>query len=140
MGKNEVAVARRPDMEHDDDTVPLPSRGRFVPPPDAMPPPVRAGRSSRRARRRGEQLAVLSLAILAGVIGFALWIFWVLALILMGSLWGMFVMEREHRPGTDKGVLAEMVDVVVDEAKDFADMAQRRIGTRDESGRIGNDH
>lgn len=85
-------------------------------------------------------MAVLSLAILAGVIGFALWIFWVLALILMGSLWGMFVMEREHRPGTDKGVLAEMVDVVVDEAKDFADMAQRRIGTRDESGRIGNDH
>ena len=52
---------------------------------------------------------MLSLALLAGVIGFAAWIFWVLALILMGSLWGMLVMEREHQPGTDKGVLAEMV-------------------------------
>jgi hypothetical protein len=126
-------------MEHDDDTVPLASRDRFVPPPDAAPPRTRPGRSNRRARRRGEQLAVLSLALIAGVIGFAAWIFWVLALILMGSLWGMLVMEREHQPGTDKGVLAEMVDVVVDEAKDFAEMAQRRIGAPDESGRMGND-
>lgn len=126
-------------MEHDDDTVPLPSRDRFVPPPGAAPPRNHPGRSNRRARRRGEQLAVLSLALIAGVIGFAAWIFWVLALILMGSLWGMLVMEREHQPGTDKGVLAEMVDVVVDEAKDFAEMAQRRIGAHDESGRMGND-
>ncbi len=115
-------------MERIDDTVPLLSGDQFVP-PDAGAPPTPPGKRSRRARRRGEQLAVLSLAIIAGVIGFAVGIFWVLSLILMGALWGMLVIERQHQPGTDKGVLAEMVDVVVDEAKDFAEMTKRRIGT-----------
>lgn len=120
-------------MEHNDDTVPLPARDHLVPPPAAPPHGIRPGRLSRRARRRGEQLAVLSLAIIAGIVGFAVGIFWIFSLILMGALWGMLVMERQHQPGADKGVLAEMVDVVVDEAKDFAEMAQRRIGTREES-------
>lgn len=79
-------------------------------------------------RRRAEQLALLSLAMIAGVIGFVLVIFWGIALILMGILWGMMAMERQRYAEPDRGALAEVVEVVVDAAKDVA-----RPGSRHEA-------
>jgi hypothetical protein len=69
------------------------------------------------------QLAILTLAIVLGLVGFAFSVFWIGSLIVMGILWGAMAAER-HRP-TDggKGVLAEVVEVVVDEAKNVAESA-----------------
>jgi hypothetical protein len=53
-------------------------------------------------------------------VAFAL--FWIASLILMGILWGTMAMERQRQRG-EKGLLAEVVEVVVDEAKDIADSA-----------------
>ena len=73
------------------------------------------------ARRRGiGQLAVLSLAIATGVAGLAFAVFWIVSLILMGILWGTMAMERQRQPGAEKGLVAEVVEVVVDEAKGVA--------------------
>ena len=55
-----------------------------------------------------------------GVAGFAFALFWIASLILMGILWGTMAMERQRG---EKGLLAEVVEVVVDEAKDIADSA-----------------
>lgn len=82
-------------------------------------------------RRRAEQMALLSLAMIAGVIGFVLVIFWGIALILMGILWGMMAMERQRYAEPDRGVLAEVVDVVVDVAKDVASTGSRRDAPHD---------
>ena len=78
----------------------------------------------RAGTRRGGlgQPAVLSLAIVMGVAGFAFAIFWIASLILMGILWGTMAMERQRQRG-EKGLLAEVVEVVVDEAKDIAESA-----------------
>lgn len=46
------------------------------------------------------------------------------ALVLMGILWGAFAVRCQQTTG-DRGVLAEVVDVVVEEAKDAADSAKR---------------
>jgi hypothetical protein len=95
-------------------------------------------------RRRAEQLALLGLAMIAGVIGFVFVVFWGIALILMGVLWGMMAMERQRVAESEKGVLAEVVDVVVDAAKGVArtgsrhdasasDEPPRRLTSRTES-------
>jgi hypothetical protein len=76
-------------------------------------------------RRRAEQLALLSLAMIAGVIGFVLVVFWGIALILLGILWGMMAMERQRLAEPERGVLAEVVDVVVDAAKNVASSGSR---------------
>jgi hypothetical protein len=55
------------------------------------------------------------------VLGFAVHFLWVGALVLMGVLWGVMVAERQQRQGTVKGLAAEMVTVVVDEAKGVMD-------------------
>ena len=82
-------------------------------------------------RRRAEQLALLSLAMIAGVIGFVLVIFWGIALILMGILWGMMAMERQRYADPDRGALAEVVEVVVETAKDVASPGSRRDAQHD---------
>lgn len=87
-------------------------------------------------RRRAEQLAVLSLAMIAGVIGFVLVIFWGIALILMGVLWGMMSMERQRFAESEKGVLAEVVAVVVDAAKDVASSGSRHDASDDPPRRV----
>jgi hypothetical protein len=79
-------------------------------------------------RRRAEQLALLGLAMIAGVVGFVLVVFWGIALILMGVLWGMMAMERQRVAESEKGVLAEVVDVVVDAAKGVARSGSRHDG------------
>jgi hypothetical protein len=87
-------------------------------------------------RRRAEHLAMLSLAMIAGVIGFVLVIFWGIALILMGVLWGMMAMERQRVAESEKGVLAELVDVVVDAAKDVASRGSRHEASDDPPRRV----
>jgi len=82
-------------------------------------------------RRRAEQLALLSLAMIAGVIGFVLVIFWGIALILLGILWGMMAMERQRYAEPDRGVLAEVVDVVVVAAKDAVRTGSRHDAPQD---------
>jgi hypothetical protein len=53
------------------------------------------------------QLAILTLAIVVAVPGFADHFLWIGTLVLMGVLWGVMVAERQQRPGTVKGLAAE---------------------------------
>jgi hypothetical protein len=66
-------------------------------------------------------LAILTVAIVVAVLGFAVHFLWVGALVLMGMLWGAMVAERQQRRGTVKGLAAEIVTTVVDEAKGVMD-------------------
>ena len=103
---------------------PRDAEGRFVKPRDTGSSATRAQDRGRAGSQRGGlgQPAVLSLAIVMGVAGFAFALFWIASLILMGILWGTMAMERQRQRG-EKGLLAEVVEVVVDEAKDIADSA-----------------
>ncbi len=108
-------------------TPPRDAGGRFVKrrqaPSSGSPAPYATPAGG---RRRGiGQLAVLSLAMVAGVAGLAFGVFWIASLILMGILWGTMAMERQRQPGAQKGLVAEVVDVVVDEAKGVAESATR---------------
>jgi hypothetical protein len=73
------------------------------------------------AREGTVQLAILTLAIVVAVLGFAVHFLWIGTLVLMGVLWGVMVVERQQRQGTVKGLAAEMVTIVVDEAKGVMD-------------------
>jgi hypothetical protein len=66
-------------------------------------------------------LTILTLALVLGVLGFVFSLFWVGALVMMGILWGVMVAERKQRHGTVKGLAAELVTTVVDEAKGVMD-------------------
>jgi hypothetical protein len=66
-------------------------------------------------------LAILTLAIVVAVLGFAVHFLWIGALVLMGVLWGVMVGERQQRQGTIRGLAAEVVTTVVDEAKGVVD-------------------
>jgi hypothetical protein len=57
------------------------------------------------------------------VLGFAVHFLWIAALVLMGVLWGVMVAERQQRRGTVKGLAAEIVTTVVDEARGVMDAA-----------------
>ncbi len=72
------------------------------------------------------QLALLSLAIVAAVVGFVFSFFWVAALVALGILWGSMAAERQRRSRSGKSVIAEVVDVVVEQAKDVAGSAQAK--------------
>jgi hypothetical protein len=74
-------------------------------------------------------MATLTLAIILGIAGFAVALFWVASLILLGILWGAMAVEHQQQSGRGKGVLAEVVEVVVDEAKDVTGSA--RNGTNE---------
>ena len=67
-------------------------------------------------------LAVLSLAILLGAIGFVFPLVWIGSLILMAMLWGSLAAER-RRLHTDTGVLGDVIGVVADEAKALKESA-----------------
>jgi hypothetical protein len=71
------------------------------------------------------QLALLTPALVLGLIGFLVPICWVGSVVLMGILWGSIAVHRQQLNG-GRGVLSEVVDVVVDEAKDVADAATRK--------------
>ena len=66
-------------------------------------------------------IALLSVALVAGAAGFAFHLFWIGALILMGILWGSLASEWQRESKTQKGVVAEVVDVVVEQVRDIAD-------------------
>jgi hypothetical protein len=78
-------------------------------------PPAREGREG------AVPLAILTMAIVVAVLGFAVHFLWIGALVLMGVLWGVLVAERQQRQGTVKGLAADMVTTVVDEAKGVMD-------------------
>jgi hypothetical protein len=59
------------------------------------------------AREGTVQLAILTLAIVVAVPGFADHFLSIGTLVLMGVLWGVMVAERQQRPGTVKGLAAE---------------------------------
>jgi hypothetical protein len=69
-------------------------------------------------------MTTLTLAIVLGVAGFAFSVFWIGALVLLGILWGTMAVEHQQKAGRRKGVLAEVVEVVVGEAKDVAGSAR----------------
>ena len=85
-------------------------------------------RDNRRSLGPGH-MATLTLAIILGIAGFAVALFWVASLILLGILWGAMAVEHQQQSGRGKGVLAEVVEVVVDEAKDVTGSA--RNGTNE---------
>jgi diacylglycerol kinase len=72
-------------------------------------------------REDSVRLALLTLAILCGALGFVLSFLWIAALVLMGVLWGVMLAERAQRAEIVKGLVTEMVAAVVDEAKDVGD-------------------
>jgi hypothetical protein len=94
------------------------SEGRFVRQRTATP----------KQRAGVGQLALLTPAIVLGLIGFLVPVCWVGALVLLGILWGSLAVRRQQLNG-GRGVLSEVVDVVVDEAKDVADSAAHPKGT-----------
>lgn len=67
------------------------------------------------------QLLFLTIAIVLAVLGFAWSLLWVAALVVMGISWGVMVAERKQRRGTVKGMAAELVTTVIDEAKGVMD-------------------
>jgi hypothetical protein len=75
-------------------------------------PPARGGTG---------HIAILTLAIVVAVLGFAVHSLWSGSLVLMGVLWGVMVAERQQREGTVKGLAAEMVTTAVDEARGVMD-------------------
>lgn len=69
-------------------------------------------------------MTTLTVAIVLGVAGFAFAVFWIGALVLLGILWGTMAVEHQQQAGGRRGVLAEVVEVVVGEAKDVAGSAR----------------
>lgn len=93
-------------------------------PTHADPAPHASGVVRRRAgveREGSVRLALLTLAILFGAIGFALPFLWIGSIVLMGVLWGAMIAERPQRQATVTGLVTEMVTAVVDEAKNVVD-------------------
>jgi hypothetical protein len=104
------------------------SDGRFV---------KKSAATSKGGRRPGVgQLALLTPAIILGLIGFLVPVCWVGSLVLMGILWGALAVTRQQTSG-GRGVLSEVVDVVVDEARDAADAATQNKRTPDPSDSTG---
>jgi hypothetical protein len=77
--------------------------------------------SARDTGRQTEQLAMVGLAIVLGLIGFAVHFLWFGAVVTMAVLFGLIASEvRGRRSG---GVIVEVVDAVVSEAKSVAQAA-----------------
>lgn len=76
-------------------------------------------------------LALLSIAIVAGIMGFVFSVFWVGALVLLGILWGSLAVERQRQSRNGKSVVAEVVEVVVEQARDVAGSVQANPVRRD---------
>jgi hypothetical protein len=79
----------------------------------------RGSRDRRDSSRLAEQVVLLALAILFGVIGFAVHFLWFGAIVLMAILLGLIVSEMRSRRGTS--VISEVVTTVMVEAKSVAE-------------------
>jgi hypothetical protein len=72
----------------------------------------------RRAARGIEQLLILSLAIIFGLVGFAVHVLWIGAVIVMALLWGYIASGlRSSRHGG--GVISDVPTTIGDEARDL---------------------
>jgi hypothetical protein len=108
--------------------LPRDSQGRFLKGGvRARKDPIRGGHEVDEGRnaptvesRNISGLALLTLAMIAGVFGFVFHPFWVVALVLMAVLWGS-IATRSDTHGTGKEVVAETVAAAVDQAKEIAD-------------------
>lgn len=72
----------------------------------------------RSIRRRSTDIAVVSLTILFGLLGFAVHTFWIVAIVLMALLWGFLVSELGSLRGSGA---SETMKAVVAEARDVKD-------------------
>ena len=103
-------------------------------------PPEGAGRGSRGRRessRLAEQVVLLALAILFGVIGFAVHFLWFGSIVLMAVLLGLIVSEMRIRRG--KSVISEVVTTVMVEAKSVADAIASGGSAEPEAPSSGNE-
>lgn len=73
----------------------------------------------RESGRLADQVVLLTLAILFGVIGFEVHFFWFGSIVLMAVLLGLIVSEMRSRH--DKSVISEVVTTVMVEAKSVAE-------------------
>ena len=84
----------------------------------------KAARGSAAARREStqlvQQLAVLALAIVLGLIGLALHFLWIPTIVLMAILFGLLASGLRGQRG--EGVIAQVATTVMDEAKSVVDV------------------
>ena len=101
------------------------AKGRFRSQRDAVEHPTgQSGTGNPAPHRTGVgNIALLSVALVVGAAGLAFHLLWIGALILMGILWGSLASEWQRESKSQKGVVAEVVDVVVEQARDIADSA-----------------
>jgi hypothetical protein len=90
--------------------------------PDVTAPEPEAGQGKTATRRRAargiEQLLLLSVAIILGLVGFAVHVLWIGAVVLMALLWGYIAsgLESSRRRG---GVISDVATTVVVEARNL---------------------
>jgi hypothetical protein len=97
-----------------------------------VPPAEGAATARRESTQLVQQLAVLTLAILLGLIGLAVHFLWIPAIVLMSILFGLIASGlRAERGG---GVIAEVAATVMVEAKSVAEgIAERGAdGTKEQ--------
>jgi hypothetical protein len=100
-----------------------PSAGTGDRPPGAGGPGPEADQGKRATRRRAargiEQLLILSVAIIFGLVGFAVHVLWIGAVVVMALLWGYIAagLEGSRRGG---GVISDVATTVAGEARGLA--------------------
>jgi hypothetical protein len=81
---------------------------------------VSSTRMRRQSRRKASmELSVLSIAIVLGLIGFAVHTLWVLSIVLMALLWGVAASELSRMRGG--APVSEVVSGVIDDARKTVD-------------------
>ena len=85
--------------------------------------------AGRQAARRTEQLVILSVAIVLGGVGFAFHPLWIAAVVVMALLWGYMASEMRSQGG---GVVSDVVETVVSEAKEVGKGASAEVSARDQ--------
>jgi hypothetical protein len=82
-------------------------------------PAKKAAVARRESTQLVQQLAVLALAIVLGLIGLAVHFLWIPAIVLMAVLFGLIASGLRGQQGG--GVISEVATTVMDEAKSVAD-------------------
>jgi hypothetical protein len=91
-------------------------QGLFTDPPGGAD---RGSHGRRESSRLAEQVVLLALALLFGVIGFAVHFLWFGSIVFMAVLLGLIVSEMRSRRG--ESVISEVVTTVMVEAKSVAE-------------------
>jgi hypothetical protein len=92
------------------------------------------GGAPRDAARRTEQLVILSVAIVLGLVGFAFHPLWIATVVVMAVLWGYMASEIRSRGG---GVVSDVVGTVVSEAKEVVKAASDQASAPDQDAAPG---